>query len=132
AMDQWEGSQLNQAKEILAYELTNLVHGQAEAEKARETARSLFSGGGSAEDMPSTEVPAARFENGKIGVIALLVACGLCPSNGEARRLIQQGGVTLDERKVSDIGETLDREQLLDRGVVIRKGKKVYHRAWTR
>ena len=132
AMDQWEGSQLNQAKEILAYELTNLVHGQAEAEKARETARSLFSGGGSAEDMPSTEVSAERFENGKISVIALLVACGLCPSNGEARRLIQQGGVTVDERKVADIGETLDREQLLNKGVVIRKGKKVYHRAWTR
>ena len=132
AMERWEGSQLNQAKEILAYELTNLVHGKEEAERARETARSLFSGGGSAEDMPSTELAAERFQDGKIGVISLLVACGLCPSNGEARRLIQQGGVTVDEAKVTDIGAALDQERFLGKGVIIRKGKKVYHRAWTR
>ena len=130
-MAAWEGTgRINEAKEILAYELTNLVHGQAEAEKARETARSLFSGAGAAEHMPSTQIPAAKFENGKIGVIALLVSCGLCASNAEARRLIQQGGVLVNERKVSDIAETLDQGDFAGDGVIIKKGKKVFHRAY--
>ena len=130
AMDKWEGSQLNRAKEILAYELTKLVHGQEEAEKAQETARGLFAGSGSTEHMPSTELPAARFENGKIGAIALLVACGLCPSNGEARRLIQQGGMMVNDRKVTDIAETFDQADFQGEGVIIKKGKKVFHRAY--
>ncbi len=130
AMDKWEGSQLNRAKEILAYELTKLVHGQEEAEKAQETARGLFAGGGSAEHMPSTELPAARFEDGKIGAVALLVACGLCPSNGEARRLIQQGGMMVNERKVTDIAEVFDQADFQGDGVIIKKGKKVFHRAY--
>ena len=130
AMDKWEGSQLNRAKEILAYELTKLVHGQEEAEKAQETARGLFAGSGSTEHMPSTELPAAKFENGKIGAIALLVACGLCPSNGEARRLIQQGGMMVNDRKVTDISEVFDQADFQGEGVIIKKGKKVFHRAY--
>ena len=128
-MDAWEGSQLNRAKEILAYELTKLVHGQEEAEKAQETARGLFSGGGSAEHMPTTELDAGKFDGGKISAVNLLVACGLCPSNGEARRLIQQGGMAVNDRKVTDIGETFDQADFEGEGVIIKKGKKVYHRA---
>lgn len=128
---QWDGSRINEAKELLAVELTTLVHGQAEAEKCRETARSLFSGAGAAEHMPSTEVPAAQFENGKIGVIRLLTLCGLCPSNGEARRLIQQGGVTVNGAKVSDIAAELPQEDFKGDGVILKKGKKVFHRAFT-
>ena len=130
AMDRWEGSQLNRAKEILAYELTKLVHGEAEAEKAQETARGLFAGAGSTEHMPSTELSAAQFENGQIGAIALLVACGLCPSNGEARRLIQQGGLTVNGQKVTDIAAAVDQADFQGEGVIIKKGKKVFHRAY--
>ncbi len=132
AMDKWEGSQLNQAKEILAYELTKLIHGEAEAQKAQETARGLFSGAGSAEHMPSTELPAVQFENGKINAVALLVACGLCPSNGEARRLIQQGGMMVNDQKVTDIAAAFDQADFLGEGVIIKKGKKVFHRAFIR
>ena len=130
AMDKWEGSQLNRAKEILAYELTKLVHGQEEAEKAQETARGLFAGSGSTEHMPSTELPAAKFEGGKIGAIALLVACGLCPSNGEARRLIQQGGMMVNDKKVTDIAASFDQADFQGEGVIIKKGKKIFHRAY--
>ncbi|WP_295760954.1 tyrosine--tRNA ligase [uncultured Oscillibacter sp.] len=131
-MDRWEGSQLNRAKEILAYELTKLVHGGEEAEKAQETARGLFAGSGSTEHMPSTELPAAKFEDGKIGAVALLVACGLCPSNGEARRLIQQGGMMVGDRKVTDIAAAFDQADFQGEGVIIKKGKKVFHRAYVR
>ena len=130
-MDNWEGSELNRAKEILAYELTKLVHGEAEADKAQEAARALFGGSGSSENMPSTQLPEARFTDGKIGAIELLVACGLCASNGEARRLIQQGGVAVDDRKVASIDVTFDQAQFAGDGVVIKKGKKVFHRAYT-
>ncbi len=132
AMDKWEGSQLNRAKEILAYELTKLVHGQEEAEKAQETARGLFAGSGSTDHMPSTELSAAKFEDGKIGAIALLVACGLCPSNGEARRLIQQGGMMVNDRKITDISAAFDQADFQGEGVIIKKGKKVFHRAYIR
>ena len=131
AMDSWEGSQLNRAKEILAYELTKLVHGEAEANKAQEAARALFGGSGSSENMPATQLPEARFSDGKIGVIELLVACGLCASNGEARRLIQQGGVAVNDQKVAAIDVTFDQEQFAGDGVVIKKGKKVFHRVYT-
>ena len=128
-MDTWQGSQLNTAKEILAYELTKLVHGQAEAEKAQEAARALFGGGGDSANMPTTTLTAAQFENGTIGVMKLLVACGLCASNGEARRLIQQGGVTINDKKVESIDAAYDQADFAGDGVIIKKGKKVYHKA---
>ena len=130
-MDHWEGEQLNKAKEILAYELTKLVHGETEADKAQEAARALFGGSGSSENMPATQLPEARFSDGKIGVIELLVACGLCASNGEARRLIQQGGMAVNDQKVAAIDVTFDQEQFAGDGVVIKKGKKVFHRVYT-
>ena len=129
-MDRWEGGQLNKAKEILAFELTKLVHGEIEAQKAGETAKELFSGTGAAEHMPSTELPMAQFSNGRIGVVSLLTACGLCSSNGEARRLIQQGGVCVDDQKMVDVAATLDQNAFRGDGVVIRKGKKIFHRAY--
>ncbi len=129
-MDTWEGAQLNTAKEILAYELTGLVHGTEEAEKARETARGLFAGAGSLANMPATALGAAQFSDGKIGAIALLVACGLCASNGEARRLIQQGGVSVNERKVTSIDDAFDQADFAGDGVIIKKGKKIFHRAY--
>ena len=131
-MDKWEGSQLNRAKEILAFELTKLVHGEEEARKAEETARGLFAGAGSIAHMPATELPADKFENGKIGAMSLLVACGLCASNGEARRLIQQGGVAVSDQKVTDINAAFDQEQFAGEGVIIKKGKKVFHRAFVK
>ncbi len=127
-MDKWEGSELNRAKEILAYELTKLVHGEEEAKKAEETSRGLFAGQGSTENMPSTELTAADLTDGVIAVNELLVKCGLCASKGEARRLIQQGGVAVNDVKVKDFSETFDAAALKE-GVVIKKGKKVFHRA---
>ena len=121
----------NTAKEILAFELTKLVHGEEEANKAQEAARALFGGSGSSENMPATQLPEARFTDGKIGAIELLVACGLCASNGEARRLIQQGGVAVNDQKVASIDVTFDQAQFAGDGVVIKKGKKVFHRAYT-
>ncbi|MDD5938380.1 MAG: tyrosine--tRNA ligase, partial [Clostridiales bacterium] len=125
AMDKWEGSQLNRAKEILAYELTKLVHGEAEAEKAQETARGLFAGGGSTEHMPTTVLCGEQFTDGKIGVLNLLTACGLCASNGEARRLVQQGGVTVNDKK-ADVADAFDKDAFAGDGLVIKKGKKVF------
>ncbi len=130
-ISRWDGSRINEAKELLAVELTTLVHGEVEAEKCRETARSLFSGTGAAEHMPSTEIPEAQFEGGKIGLIRLLTLCGLCPSNGEARRLIQQGGVMVNGTKVSDIAAELEQGDFAGEGVILKKGKKVFHRAFT-
>ena len=128
-MDGWQGSQLNQAKEILAWELTNLVHGQEEADKAQAAARALFGGGGDKASMPSTELTADQFEGGQIGVLSLLVACGLAPSKGEARRLVQQGGVSVNNEKVADVNAVLAQELFAGDGVIIKKGKKVFHRA---
>ena len=126
-MDHWQGSQLNEAKEILAYELTKLVHGDAEAEKARTAARALFSGGGDDSSMPTTELTADQLTDGAIGILSLLTACGLTKSNGEARRLVQQGGVFVDDEKVAAIDVSYTAEQLRQ-GLKLRKGKKVYHR----
>ena len=128
-MDGWQGSQLNQAKEILAWELTSLVHGQEEADKAQAAARALFGGGGDKASMPSTELAADQFEGGQIGVLSLLVACGLAPSKGEARRLVQQGGVSVNNEKVADVNAVLAQELFAGDGVIIKKGKKVFHRA---
>ncbi len=127
-MDKWEGSQLNRAKEILAYELTALVHGEEEAKKAEESAKALFGAGGDSANMPTSVLTDADFENGSINVLSMLVTTGLCPSRGEARRLVQQGGVTIDDVKVASIDESLARERFEGEGVIVRKGKKVYHR----
>ena len=127
-MDKWEGSQLNRAKEILAYELTALVHGEEEAKKAEESAKALFGAGGSSANMPTSVLTDADFENGSINVLSMLVTTGLCPSRGEARRLVQQGGVMVDDVKVASIDESLARERFEGEGVIVRKGKKVFHR----
>ena len=127
-MDKWEGSQLNRAKEILAYELTALVHGEEEAKKAEESAKALFGAGGSSANMPTSVLTDADFENGNINVLSMLVTTGLCPSRGEARRLVQQGGVMVDDVKVTSIDESLSRERFEGEGIIVRKGKKVYHR----
>ena len=127
-MDKWEGSQLNRAKEILAYELTALVHGEEEAKKAEESAKALFGAGGNNANMPTSTLTDADFENGNINVLSMLVATGLCPSRGEARRLVQQVGVTIDDVKVASIDESLARERFEGEGVIVRKGKKVFHR----
>ena len=127
-MDKWEGSQLNRAKEILAYELTALVHGEEEAKKAEESAKALFGAGGDSASMPTSVLTDADFENGSINVLSMLVATGLCPSRGEARRLVQQGGVTIDDVKVASIDESLARERFEGEGIIVRKGKKVFHR----
>lgn len=126
-MDQWEGSQLNQAKEILAYELTKLVHGEDEAVKAQEGARALFASG-SAAQMPEVELTEADFEEGSIGILNLLVKAGLAPSNGEARRNVQQGGVSIDGEKVEDARMQVARESIGPEGVVLKRGKKKFMR----
>ena len=126
-MDHWEGEQLNKAKEILAYELTKMVHGEAEAEKAQATARGLFSGAADHEHMPSTALDAALIKDGAVGLLAAMVAAGLCGSNREARQLVQQGGVLVDGEKVTDPKAVLTVDAL-SKGVVIKKGKKVYHK----
>ena len=128
-MDKWEGSQLNEAKEILAYELTKLVHGEEEAEKAKAASRALFAGNGDTEHMPTTELTNDDFGGGAIDVLTLLVKCGLAASKGEARRLVQQGGVTVNDAKVDAIETTFGCEQFTGEGVIIKKGKKVFHRA---
>jgi len=129
-MSAWEGSQLNRAKEILAFELTKLIHGEVEAVKAQETARDLFKSGGNAANMPSTELSAEDLTEGNIGVLDLMVKSKLAPSKGEARRLVQQGGVEIDGEKVTDLTAVCTMEQLLGEGVVIKKGKKVFHRVF--
>ena len=126
-MDHWEGEQLNKAKEILAYELTKMVHGEEEAEKAQATARGLFSGAADHENMPSTKLDAERVKDGGVGLLAAMVAAGLCGSNREARQLVQQGGVLVDGEKVTDPKAVLTVDAL-NKGVVIKKGKKVYHK----
>lgn len=126
-MDEWEGSQLNTAKEILAFELTKLVHGEEEAQKAQEAARALFGAGASSENMPSTSVCKAEFTDGKIAVLDLMLKAEIIKSKGEGRRLIQQGGVTLNDEKVTDPYAAVDINAFEDE-VVIKKGKKVFHK----
>ena len=127
-MDTWADAKLNEAKEILAYELTRMVHGEEEAEKARAAAKALFVGGGDDANMPTTEISADKLVDGKIGILNLMVACGLAPSNKQARQLVEQGGVSVNDRKVESIDEALGCEQFTGDGVIIRKGKKVFHR----
>ena len=129
-MDKWEGSQLNTAKEILAYELTKLVHGEEEAAKAQEAARALFGGSGDSANMPCTKLCRADFsESGEIDILTLLVKCGLAASKGEARRLVQQGGVSVCGQKVGDIETKFSCKDCCGDGAIIKKGKKVYHKA---
>ncbi len=127
AIDMTSGPAINAAKERLAFELTGLVHSPEEAQKAMETARSLFGGGADAENMPATVLDAALLGENGIGILDLLVAAGLVPSKGEGRRLVQQGGVALDGEKVSDPMAMISRERL-EAGIVVKKGKKVYHK----
>ena len=126
-MDAWEGAQLNTAKEILAYELTKLVHGEEEAEKAKEAARALFSQGAAA-DMPTTELTDEDLTDGNIDILTMLVKSGLVPSKSEARRAVQQGGVAVNGDKVTDIYATFAGEDLQGEGVVLKKGKKNFRK----
>ena len=127
-MDKWEGSQLNRAKEILAFELTKLVHGEEEAQKAEDAAKALFAGGSDDSNMPTTEITEDQLTDGKIAVLDLMLACGLIPSKGEGRRLVQQGGVMVNDEKVANIDVSFTGDQLKD-GLKIRKGTKVFHKA---
>ncbi len=122
-----EGQELNKVKEILAYEVTKLVHGNEEADKALDTARAVFAAGGVSDDMPSTALTDDDFADGSINIIELLVKTKLASSKGEARRLVEQGGVQIDGVKVASFTQTVSKDKFAD-GVVIKKGKKVYHR----
>ena len=126
-MDSWEGAQLNRAKEILAYELTELVHGKEEADKAQDAAHSIFVGGQSSENMPTTTLTDADFADDTIGVLTLLVKCGLAASNGEARKLVQGGGVSIDGSKVTDFKMRLSSADFASERI-IKKGKKTFHK----
>ena len=126
-MDQWEGSQLNQAKEILAYELTALVHGEEEAKKAQEGARALFSSGNAA-NMPTTELTEADLEDGGIDIVSLLQKTGLVPSRSEGRRAVEQGGVAVDGEKVTDTKTVISGEKLSGDGIVLKRGKKNFRK----
>ena len=126
-MDSWEGSQLNTAKEILAFELTKLVHGEEEAQKAQNSARALFAGGADNSYMPTTKLDDADFTEGKITVIDMLIKAELIKSKGEGRRLIQQGGVSVNDNKITDVFESLNLDDFND-DVIIKKGKKVFHK----
>jgi len=126
-MDSWEGSQLNEAKEILAYELTNLVHGKEEAERARESARALFTGGNAA-DMPTCELDEADFTDGGIDILAILQKSGLAPTRSEARRNLEQGGVTVEGEAVSDVKAVFAKEQFSGDGMIVKRGKKKFVR----
>ena len=124
-MSSWQGAQLNKAKEILAFELTSLVHGADEAQKAQEAAKALFAGGSDDSNMPTTNI---TMENDEMLLSDILLQCKLCESKGEIKRLIQQGGISVDEEKINDINHKITKEQLT-KGIKIKKGKKVFHRA---
>ena len=126
-VDKWEGSQLNQAKEILAYELTSLVHGEEEAKKAQESARALFAGGAAAE-MPTAELSDADLSDGSIDLLSIVQKSGLCASRSEARRNVEQGGVSVDGEIVKDIKAVYTKEQLSGEGIVVKRGKKNFRR----
>jgi len=127
AMDSWEGSQLNKAKEILAYELTALVHGEEEAKKAMDSAKALFGGSGNSDNMPTTELSDADFTDGVIDIRALLVKTAQCSSMSDARRNVEQGGVAVNDVKVTDIGKTFTKEECVA-GLTIKKGKKSFNK----
>jgi len=128
AMESWEGSQLNRAKEILAYELTQMVHGKEEADKAQASARALFGGGANADNMPTTEITADDLTDGSIAILDLMLKAGLIPSKGEGRRLVQQGGVSVDDVKITDIAKSFTAADFEKGHVIVKKGKKVFHK----
>ena len=127
-MDKWEGSQLNKAKEILAYELTKLVHGEKEAEKAQATARALFSGAANADNMPTTKLTDEDFTDGKIDILSILVKTGIAKSRSEGRKLCEQNGVSVDDVKVTDTYTSYSKEALAEKAIVVKKGKKIFHK----
>ena len=127
-MDHWEGSRLNEAKEILAFELTKLVHGEEEAQSAQEGARALFAGGGNTANMPEVQLSDEDFENGEIGILRLLVKAGLASSNGEARRNVEQGGVSVDGEKITDVKAQIAKDSIGEDGIVLKRGKKKFMR----
>ncbi len=127
-MDKWEGSELNKAKEILAYEMTNLVHGEEEAMKAQNAAKALFSGAADTSNMPSVTLSADDFDNDEISIVKILVNAQLAKSNGEAKRLIQQGGISVNDEKVADFAMTLSKDKISSEDVIIKKGKKVFYK----
>ena len=126
-MQSWEGAKLNEAKEILAFELTKLVHGEEEAARAQESAKALFQSGNAA-DMPTVELTTDDMTDGSIGILTLLTKSGMVPSNSEARRAVQQGGVTMDGEKITDIHETITTDRLTGEGLVLKKGKKNFRK----
>jgi tyrosyl-tRNA synthetase len=126
AMESWEGAQLNEAKEILAFELTKLVHGEEEAAKAKEASHALFAGGGNSANMPTVELTAADFANGDLDILAVLVKAGLAESRADARRNVQQGGVSVADEKVTDIGTKYSLDSFAGDGLIIRRGKKKF------
>jgi tyrosyl-tRNA synthetase len=126
AMSDWEGAQLNEAKDILAYELTNLVHGEEEANKAREASKALFSGAGNLDNMPTAEISSADLINGTITIVNILSKAGLVPSNSEGRRAVEQGGVTVNGEKVTDAKKTYTPEEINSSDFIVRRGKKSY------
>ncbi len=128
AMDSWEGSQLNKAKEILAYELTTLVHGKEEAEKAQAAAKALFGGGADLSNMPSTTLADEDFTDGAIDILSVLIKTGITKSRGEGRRLVEQGGISADDAKVTDFTKTFTQAELKEKAVIIKKGKKIFHK----
>lgn len=127
-MDKWEGSQLNTAKEILAFELTKLVHGEEEANKAQQTARALFSGSGNLDNMPSYTLSKDDLTDGKIAVNDILFKAGMTKSKGEGRRLIEQGGVSVNDKKVTSAVETVCADDFSDGSIIVKKGKKVFYK----
>ena len=130
-MDSWKDAKLNEAKEILAFELTKLVHGEEEAQKAQNAAKALFVGGGDDANIPTTEITEDQLTEGKIGLLSLMVACKLAASNGDARKNVAGGGVSVNDEKITDVKFEVTREMLKE-GVKLRKGKKVFHKAVTR
>ncbi len=128
AMDHWEGAQLNEAKDILAFELTKLVHGEEEAAKAREASKALFGGGANLDNMPTTTLSDADFTDGKIDILDILLKTNITKSRGEGRRLVQQGGVSVDDKKVADIGLSFTSDELKANAIIVKKGKKIFHK----
>lgn len=126
AMESWEGAQLNQAKEILAFELTKLVHGEEEAQKAKEASHALFAGGGDSANMPTVEVTPEDFSEGDLDIMAVLVKANLADTRSDARRAVQQGGVTVAGEKITDIGTKYGLENFAGEGLVIKRGKKKF------
>ena len=127
-MDSWEGSQLNTAKEILAFELTKLVHGEEEAKKADEAAKALFGGGTNTDNMPTTVLTAADFTDGAISLIDILLKAGIIKSRGEGRRLIEQGGVSVDDEKAKSFADTVSVDAFEKGHIIVKKGKKIFNK----